>query len=417
MLVGVLASLVAYQPHGQAPTVVQRSAATRSELLMMAKPKKDPRSWLPQRTSQYSRELDVALMILSRAAASAAQPAPIANLVTQALVSDGLTSEFPGDTLIARESAATLAAADAAAQATALELCNELGATNPCVNGYIDYYPEPVKPTELDAAALGAALERGAVVQPLSPRTWLLAPVAEAAQTALSLTLLDMGRPVVCAIALPNLPRNSMGGEKLLRMMVSYDGQSGAVAPPAGTLLWAEEGIGAYERSIGGEHGTDVRVRVDRCLIGKRNIATGATAFDASSGFDWGTVTRCEVEPRLRAAALATELGASAQPVLKAEGPFAYGLVARGEAQTYFELPDEVADFDASIWSHAAGSLLVSEAGGSVTDTAGNALDFSTCGESRRLPNHVVGVIATNKDLHPSVVNALGTATAKAAMA
>ena len=32
-------------------------------------------------------------------------------------------------------------------------------------------------------------------------------------------------------------------------MMVSYDGQSGAVAPAAGTLLWAEEGIGAYARS------------------------------------------------------------------------------------------------------------------------------------------------------------------------
>ena len=112
-----------------------------------------------------------------------------------------------------------------------------------------------------------------------------------------------MGRPVACAIALPNLPRNSMGGEKLLRtpacgkrggtgcgqlagsltapgrasgcaklrpasasqplglrcflpvvfptlgMMVSYDGQSGAVAPAAGTLLWAEEGIGAYAHS------------------------------------------------------------------------------------------------------------------------------------------------------------------------
>ena len=111
-----------------------------------------------------------------------------------------------------------------------------------------------------------------------------------------------MGRPVVCAVAMPQLPRNSMGGEKLLRMMVSYDGQSGAVAPAAGTLLWAEEGIGSYERSIGGEHGTDVRVRVDRCLIGKRNIATGATGFERTGEgkdgaglanvFDWSTVTR-----------------------------------------------------------------------------------------------------------------------------
>ena len=78
----------------------------------------------------------------------------------------GLASEFPGDTLVA-------GAADAAAigDAAALELINELGATNPCVNGYIDFYPEPVPPTTLDAAGLGATLERGAarVGQPIEP--------------------------------------------------------------------------------------------------------------------------------------------------------------------------------------------------------------------------------------------------------
>ena len=63
----------------------------------------------------------------------------------------------------------------------------------------------------------------------------------------------------------------------------------------------------------------------------------------------------------------------------QAEGPFPYALVARAEAQCYFELPDEVAAFDASIWSHAAGSLLVTEAGGLVTDTAGNPLDPNHC--------------------------------------
>ena len=52
-----------------------------------------------------------------------------------------------------------------------------------------------------------------------------------------------------------------------------------------------------------------------------------------------------------------------------------------------------------------------------MTDTAGNPLDFSTRGESRSLATHVVGVIATNKDLHPTVVRALGTAAAEAAMA
>ena len=85
--------------------------------------------------------------------------------------------------------------------------------------------------------------------------------------------------------------------------------------------------LGAYERGIGGEHGTDVRVRVDRCLIGKRSIATGATAFERSgegkdgaglaNTFDWGVVTRCEGEPRPRAASLAIELG-QVKPVLQA---------------------------------------------------------------------------------------------------
>jgi len=221
--------LVAYQPQGRAPGGL--AATSRSaELRMMAKPKKDGRSWLPRRSSPYARELDVALMLVSRAAGAIEQPVPIANLVTQALVSDGLASEFPGDTLIA-EAPEAAAVGDAAA----LELINELGATNPCVNNYIDSYPEPVPPTTLDPAGLGAALERSAatVGQPLSPRTWLLAPITEAKQSAISLTLLDMGRPVMCAVAMPQLPRNSMGGEKLLRMMVSYDGQSGAVAPAA----------------------------------------------------------------------------------------------------------------------------------------------------------------------------------------
>ena len=169
MIVGVFASLVAFQPQGHALILGQSASLSRSEMLMMAKPKKDPRTWLPQRTSKYARELDVALMIVSRAAVAMAQPVPIANLVTQALVSDGLASEFPGDTLVAGD-AATLAS-DAAAQQAALELINELGVTNPCVNGYIDFYPEPVPPTTLDAAGLGATLERGAarVGQPIEP--------------------------------------------------------------------------------------------------------------------------------------------------------------------------------------------------------------------------------------------------------
>lgn len=109
----------------------------------------------------------------------------------------------------------------------------------------------PCSSAPQDEAGLAAALTRN-VRAGLGPRTWVLSPVAEAEQPAISLSLLEYGRPVVCAIALPNLPRNSMSGEKLLRMTVSFDGQSGAVPPPMGSLMWAEQGIGAYERSVGG---------------------------------------------------------------------------------------------------------------------------------------------------------------------
>ena len=104
-----------------------------------------------------------------------------------------------------------------------------------------------------------------------------------------------------------------------------------------------------------------------------------------------------------------------AAPLLQAGGPFAYGLVARGESMTYFDLPESAADFDSNIWAHAAGSLLVHEAGGMVTDTSGNPLDFSVCRDSATLPQQVVGVLATNRDVHPEVLRQSGLSSIQAA--
>ena len=199
-----------------------------------------------------------------------------------------------------------------------------------------------------------------------------------------------------------------MGGDKLLRMTVSFDGQSGAIRPPDGAILWAERNIGAYERSVGGEHGTDVPLRADRQLIGKRNIASG----QVTGVQDFADVTRCEATPCARATALAEELGIKKAP---AKSNFAYGLVARGEAMTYFELPDTAADFDSNVWAHAAGCLLVTESGGKVTDTVGNPLDFSACRDGAMLPQEVVGVIVTNRDLHPDVLRQSGLQSMAAA--
>ena len=50
-----------------------------------------------------------------------------------------------------------------------------------------------------------------------------------------------------------------------------------------------------------------------------------------------------------------------------------------------------------------------------VTDTVGNPLDFSACRDGNTLPQHVVGVLATNKDVHADVLRQSGLASMQAA--
>ena len=68
-----------------------------------------------------------------------------------------------------------------------------------------------------------------------------------------------------------------------------------------------------------------------------------------------------------------------------------YAVVARGEADIYLRLPTR-ADYREKIWDHAAGHLIVAEAGGVVTDIAGRPLEFH---HGRELTANR-GVIVTN---------------------
>ena len=55
-----------------------------------------------------------------------------------------------------------------------------------------------------------------------------------------------------------------------------------------------------------------------------------------------------------------------------------YGLVASGNAEIYLRIPNpKTPDYKEKIWDHAAGCLIVEEAGGRVTDIHGHKLDFS----------------------------------------
>jgi HAL2 family 3'(2'),5'-bisphosphate nucleotidase len=79
-----------------------------------------------------------------------------------------------------------------------------------------------------------------------------------------------------------------------------------------------------------------------------------------------------------------------------------YAHVAIGDAAIYLRIPTCVAR-DEKIWDHAAGAIVVEEAGGRVSDMTGKTLDFS---RGSTLSKNV-GIVATNGFIHDQVIAAI----------
>ena len=98
---------------------------------------------------------------------------------------------------------------------------------------------------------------------------------------------------------------------------------------------------------------------------------------------------------------IANQLGITTEAV-RMDSQAKYATVSRGFAEIYLRLPTS-AEYREKIWDHAAGKLVVEEAGGVVTDITGQPLDFSL----GKLLDNNRGVIATSKQLHPQVLEAV----------
>jgi 3'(2'), 5'-bisphosphate nucleotidase len=97
------------------------------------------------------------------------------------------------------------------------------------------------------------------------------------------------------------------------------------------------------------------------------------------------------------------ELGLEVEAV-KMDSQAKYGLLAAGHGEFIFRLlsPSQPG-YEEKIWDQAAGSILVEEAGGRVTDLKGARLDFS---RGRTLINNL-GVLASNGSLHNTALEAI----------
>jgi len=83
-----------------------------------------------------------------------------------------------------------------------------------------------------------------------------------------------------------------------------------------------------------------------------------------------------------------------------------YSVMAAGDGDLLFRLLTKAQpDYREKIWDHAAGSLIIEEAGGRVSDLMGRPLDFT---QGRSLTNNV-GIVATNGHLHETALHAIRT--------
>jgi 3'(2'), 5'-bisphosphate nucleotidase len=98
-----------------------------------------------------------------------------------------------------------------------------------------------------------------------------------------------------------------------------------------------------------------------------------------------------------------TELSITAPPV-EMDSQAKYAVLASGVGEILLRLlSPSRPDYREKIWDQAAGSIVIEEAGGRITDLEGKDLDFSL---GRTLASNR-GVLATNGLLHDKLLNAL----------
>jgi 3'(2'), 5'-bisphosphate nucleotidase len=105
---------------------------------------------------------------------------------------------------------------------------------------------------------------------------------------------------------------------------------------------------------------------------------------------------------------VADALGVKVEPV-RMDSQAKYAVLAAGHGELYLRLlSPKKPDYREKIWDQAAGSLIVEEAGGWVTDLDGKPLDFTA---GRTLTNNR-GILASNGHLHPQALQALRAVSA-----
>ncbi|MDB9311661.1 3'(2'),5'-bisphosphate nucleotidase [Spirulina sp. CS-785/01] len=285
---------------------------------------------------------------------SDASPVTVADFGSQAIICRALSDRFPTDAIIAEEDAAMLRQPQNHDRALAV------------TQQVQQIFPEATPQTVIDW------IDRGSSA--IAPRYWTLDPIdgtkgyIRGDQYAIALALIEEGRVQLGILACPALPQtpDQPHGKK-------------------GVLFIAKRGQGCRMSPLQGNPSHRISVNFTR-----RDLCSIESVESAHS----------DRQAQLQ---LAQTLGIT-HPPLQLDSQAKYGAVARGEADYYVRIPLPGSSLRReNIWDHAAGAIVVEEAGGCVTDLDGKSLDFSV--GAKLIRNN--GIIASNGAIHQRILTAI----------
>ena len=285
-------------------------------------------------------------------------PVTVADFAGQATVAHALSLAFGHDVMVGEEESVLLRGPDAQE-----------------VLHLVSNYVREIIPGASDEDVM-TWIDRGK--DNVTDRYWTLDPIdgtkgyLRGDQYAVALALVEDGEVRVGILGMPNLgPGCALDGE------------------PRGVIALAVRGEGAGWTALDGDHKAFKPLRVSDCedlsqarLL--RSLVSGHTNVD-------------QLEE------MSKSIGLEAPP-LALDSQAKYGMLAAGHGEILLRLlSSKQPDYKECVWDQAAGSIVVEEAGGRVTDLDGKKLDFSA---GRRLTKNT-GICATNGRLHDRVLEAL----------
>jgi 3'(2'), 5'-bisphosphate nucleotidase len=284
-------------------------------------------------------------------------PVTVADLASQAIVAQVLFTELGAIPLVAEE--------DADALKTNASLAAEVSAA------VLPFWPgvRPADVIEAIERGRGDAARVFFTLDPIDGTKGFL----RGEQYAVSLAMIFEGQVVLGVLGCPNLSADFSRSFN--------DGD------PDGVAYFATTKSGLYEASLADPLATPVlRTRSplapDAVVRLAESVESGHTKHDAS-------------------AAVMEKLGRRTESH-RLDSQAKYAVVARGQADIYLRMPAKKGYVE-KIWDHAAGVLCATEAGVTVSDVRGKALDF---GRGRTLEANL-GVVAAPPELHADLIRTI----------